>query len=100
MKKIKELEKIVRSILIEKPATRGDDDLLYLCVLDTKGIDLAKVSAESFLLNYRHEGLPTVETVGRCRRKIQAEREDLKPSPDVVLKRKKFENSFYFYSLS
>lgn len=99
MSKLKEMEKVVKKILKEIPATRGDDDLLYLDVLDEMKVNLKDFSAESFLLNYRKMGIPTIETVGRCRRKIQAKDKTLKPTPEIVLKRKKLENSYYNYSL-
>ena len=99
MTKLKELEPVVKEILKQKPATRGDDDLLYKYVLADMNINLSKFNAENFLLNYRKMGIPTIETVGRCRRKIQAKDETLKPTPDIVLKRRQLENSFYNYSL-
>ena len=99
MTKLKELEPVVKEILKEKPATRGDDDLLYVYVLDQMHINLSSYSVTSFLLNYRKLGVPTIESVGRCRRKIQTKNEELKPTPDIILKRKKLKNSFYNYSL-
>lgn len=99
MTKLKELEPVVKEILKQKPATRGDDDLLYVYVLDQMHINLNSYSVTSFLLNYRKLGVPTIESVGRCRRKIQTKNEELKPTPDIILKRKKLENSFYNYSL-
>ena len=98
MTKLKELEPVVRDILKTKPATRGDDDLLYLDVLDRMEINLTKFSAETFILNYRKMGIPTIETIGRCRRKVQEKDKSLKPTPEIVLKRKKLENSYYDYS--
>ena len=99
MTKLKELEPVVKEILKEKPATRGDDDLLYVYVLDQMHLNLSSYSVISFLLNYRKLGVPTIESVGRCRRKIQTKNEELKPTPDIILKRKKLENSFYNYSI-
>ncbi len=99
MNKLKDLEKKVRRVLKDIPNTRGDDDLLYKFVLADMNINLSKFNAENFLLNYRKMGIPTIETVGRCRRKIQAKDETLKPTPDIVLNRKKLETSFYNYSL-
>ena len=99
MTKLKELEPVVRDILKNKPATRGDDDLLYLDVLDRMEVNLTKFSAETFILNYRKMGIPTIETIGRCRRKVQEKDKSLKPTPEIVLKRKKLENSYYDYSL-
>ena len=72
MTKLKELEPVVKEILKQKPATRGDDDLLYVYVLDQMHINLNSYSVTSFLLNYRKLGVPTIESVGRCRRKIQS----------------------------
>ena len=39
MAKLKELEPVVKKILKENPPTRGDDDLLYLDVLDEMQIN-------------------------------------------------------------
>lgn len=100
MKKLKDLEKKVKYILKNNPVTRGDDDLLYEYLLEEeRKVNLANISAKDFLLSYRKMGIPTIETVGRCRRKIQAKDEALKPTPDIVLKRRKLETSFYNYSL-
>lgn len=99
MEKLKDLEKKVRKVLKDNPNTRGDDDLLYKYVLADMNINLSKFNAESFLLSYRKMGIPTIESVGRARRKVQSKDETLKPTPEIVLKRKKLENSFYCYSL-
>ena len=99
MVQLKELERVVKEILMELPKTRGDDDLLYIHVLDKMKINVKQISIESFLMNYRRFGVPTIESVGRCRRKIQTSCEELKPTPEIGLKRKKVEQSFYNYSL-
>ena len=99
MEKLKDLEKRVRKILKNNPSTRGDDDLLYSYILDDLKVDTSKFNVQGFLLSYRKMGIPTIETVGRCRRKIQSKDETLKPTPDIVLNRKKLETSFYNYSL-
>lgn len=99
MGKLKDLESKVRVILQRNPNTRGDDDLLYSCLMDDLHVNLLGYSAQNFILNYRKMGLPTIESVGRCRRKLQEKDKLLKPTPDIQLKRKKLENSFYHYSL-
>ena len=99
MGKLKDLEKKVKVILKNNPVTRGDDDLLYEYLLEEMNVNLSSMTARNFLLSYRKMGIPTIETVGRCRRKIQAKDETLKPTPDIVLKRRKLETSFYNYSL-
>ena len=97
--KLGELEKIVRRILVDNPATRGSDDLLYVCYLDYIGFDTSRFTVRDFLLNYRKYKIPTVESVGRCRRKLQANNEELKPTKDIELKRREVEKSFYDYSI-
>ena len=100
MEKLKDLEKKVKYILKNNPVTRGDDDLLYECLLEEeRKIDLSCISAKEFLRSYRKIGIPTIETVGRCRRKLQEKDETLKPTPDIVLKRRKLEKSYYNYSV-
>ncbi len=99
MEKLKSLEKKVKFILKNNPVTRGDDDLLYEYLLEEMNVNLSSMTARNFLLSYRKMGIPTIETVGRCRRKIQAKDETLKPTPEIVLKRRKLETSFYNYSL-
>ena len=99
MEKLKDLEKKVRIILKNNPVTRGDDDLLYEYLLEEMKVNLSSITARTFLLSYRKMGIPTIETVGRCRRRIQAKDETLKPTPEIVLKRRKLETSFYNYSL-
>lgn len=100
MIKLKPLEKTVKSILMNCPETRGDDDLLYIKVLDANGINLYGYDARNFILSYRKKGYPTIETVGRCRRKLQGKNEKLKPDATVRINRKICENTFYEYSKS
>lgn len=96
---MKQLEKKVKKILLKNRASRGDDDLLYLLVLKEMDFDISKYKAEDFIKNYRKMKLPTIESVGRARRKIQSENQTLKPTKENELKRAKCSTSFYEYSL-
>lgn len=95
---LKLLERVVEKFLEDNPAMRGSDDLLYVAVAEQLGVDLDGTSARDFLLHYRTCLVPTVETVGRCRRRIQAKRPELKPTKEIELKRRRCEQSFYEYS--
>ena len=97
--KLRELEKAVRRILTDNPATRGSDDLLYVYYLDYIGFDTSRFTVRDFLLSYRKYKIPTVESVGRCRRKLQEKNESLKPTKDIELKRRELEKSFYDYAI-
>ena len=97
------LEKQVREILLDDPKTRASDDLLYVTLISkmlvNKGFNLERISAKDYLLHYRNYGLPTIESVGRCRRKLQERNESLKPSETVQLHRKEMQSSFYKYAI-
>ena len=101
--KLKELEKEVKELLRTVPQTRASDDLLYAMLIENRlqgmGKSLQRISAHDYLLHYRKYGLPTIESVGRCRRKLQEKDESLKPAEDVVLHRKALENSFVKYAV-
>ena len=96
-----ELEKQVKEILQAEPKTRASDDFLYVALiselLEKKGYKLERISAKDYFLHYRIHGLPTIESVGRCRRKLQEKHKELKPSKSVLLHRKEMQNSYYNY---
>jgi hypothetical protein len=98
---MKMLEKVVKRYLEQDENTRGSDDILYCEVIEGFfGYSLDDLSAKTFLLNYRKCRLPTVETVGRCRRRLQAQYPELKPTHDVEVARRKCEKTFFDYSLN
>lgn len=97
--KLKALESKVRKCLKNYPETRGSDDLLYIEVIKEMGIFLGQYTADYWFRNYRKMGLPSIESVGRCRRKIQEKNEALKPIKEIELQRRAQEKTFYNYSL-
>lgn len=77
MKRLKTTQDKVRAILEKDEEARNDDMLLYLkvcnfCLKDAGAMPFAEVMAE-----YRFFGLPSFESVGRTRRKLQAENPEL-----------------------
>lgn len=74
MNKLKTTTDIVMNILQNVPKTRNSDNMLYYFVLRTignkNGIDIDSMSLPTFLIHMKDFGLPSIETVGRCRRKI------------------------------
>lgn len=69
MSKIYMCEVLVEEALISNPATRGDNFILYIEVLK-KFVD-TKMSLEAVFLNHKSLGIPSLETITRCRRKLQ-----------------------------
>lgn len=65
---------MVKIILLKHPEARNSDNILYLYVLKEKGmqkgIDLESMSVISFFAKIKELGIPSIETVGRCRRKL------------------------------
>lgn len=94
---MKTLKSKVEKILEKNKLTRGDDDLLYVKYLESEKVDFG-TDTKKFLLSYRKNKIPTIETVGRARRKVQEERPELLPSSEIILKRRRKEADFYNFS--
>lgn len=77
MRNLKTIEGKVRAVLQKDEGARNDDMLLYLkvcngCLKDTGAMPFAEVMAQ-----YKYLGLPSFESVGRTRRKLQAQHPEL-----------------------
>lgn len=98
---MKQLEKWVQIELENNTELRGSDDLLYISILEKYyGLSLSSMSVSYFFKNYRQWKAPTIETVGRCRRKCQAKHPELLPNNNIVIARKRVEKKFYKYAIS
>jgi hypothetical protein len=76
-KELTSLKELVINILETCPPARDSDDRLYVEVCKAKNRDVSNCSFEKFMLNRNKYGVPSYGSVGRARRKAQAEREDL-----------------------
>lgn len=95
MAKIYAIEPIVAEALQNVPATRGDNFILYIEVL-RKFID-PKMSLQAVFENHKTLGIPSLETITRCRRKIQERNPELRDeAADKV--RKDEEKEFVDYA--
>lgn len=105
MSKLKELHtttNLVKGILEEYPDTRNSDNILYVRVCEQvgkeHGININKMSMPFFLLNLKDYNMPQYETVGRCRRKLQAKYPELAADADVEAQRELNEDAFKKYA--
>ena len=93
---------LVYNILIHDAAARNSDNELYCKVLEhygkRMGVDFDRVSVINFFRLARRNKIPSIETVGRCRRKLQEEYADLRADEDVERKRMTRENDFRKYA--
>lgn len=87
MKRLKELSNRVKTILENNESARNSDNVLYLYVLrsygEEKGLDIDKMSVPMLLLHCKDMGLPSLESMGRARRKVQELYPELKAVGDV-----------------
>lgn len=83
MRNLKTIEGKVKAILEKDEEARNDDMLLYLKVCNTCLKDTGAMPFAEVMLQYRYLGLPSIESVGRTRRKLQAEFPELMGSSRV-----------------
>ena len=76
MSKIKTVGPLVMTALKEEPKTRGDNFFLYIAVL--KNFIDPKMSLEAVCENHKTLGIPSLESITRCRRKLQADNPELR----------------------
>ena len=88
MKRIKGTSKIVEQVLIEVPATRNSDDLLYLKVCERINPMVLAIGFEEVLRNRNKYGLPPFESVRRTRQKLSSQYPELCGTDAVEAQRK------------
>ncbi|MBQ3285428.1 MAG: hypothetical protein IJH40_07285 [Ruminococcus sp.] len=72
------IESLVADILNDLPATRSDDYILYREVCNRICPQAGALSLSTALERHKSLGMPSWETVSRCRRKIQERNPDLR----------------------
>lgn len=98
MKRLKELSNRVKRVLQEHESARNSDNVLYLYVLrsygEEKGLDIDNMSVPMLLLHCRDMGLPSLESMGRARRKVQELYPELKSKDDVQAMKEEREETY------
>lgn len=99
---LKTTTELVKTILTENPDTRNNDKLLYVEITkyysEKFDFDICGYPFASVLLNLDSWGLPPIETVGRCRRKLQHDYPELCGNDTVEGFRKVKEAEFRDYA--
>lgn len=87
MSDLRNLTELVKIILDQMPETRSSDNLLYVEVLRRytamTGKQTLMLPVWMFFTHLTEWKIPSIETVGRCRRKAQQENPYLKATPEV-----------------
>lgn len=76
-------EEKVLHVLEQVPLTRSNLDILVLMVWQEINPNICDLSLGYVFNNRKKLGLPSTETIKRCRRKIVEKREDLKGTKEV-----------------
>lgn len=97
--RIKELEKYVLRALEDCERARKDDFLLYGIVLEYKNIQVLDATLRGFLGHAKELGVPSFESVSRCRRHIQELRPDLKDTKTAIA-REEAQEEYKEYNLT
>ena len=100
---LKQLKDLVIETLKQGETFRESDDHLYLAVCikifsKTSYRNITDMTVGEFFRNRKEYGLPTFESVSRCRRKVQEERPDLKPCEKIQEARRTKQDEFYKWS--
>ena len=94
MTELKNTTKLVKKVLEEVPATRNSDNYLYIKVVGEINQHALRMPLAVVLQNLNTFNLPSIETVGRCRRKLQAEFPALRADKTVEEYRSELETEF------
>lgn len=96
MGRIKVVENTVLRLLESNPHTRTDDFAL-LDAYYGETVDTSIMSFKTICVHHNELGLPSFETIRRCRQKIQAQRPDL-VDPGTAKQRRKLIDDYKDYA--
>lgn len=83
MARLNIVEPLVKEILERNEEARGDNFILVAEVYYRLVPEVANCSFTAVMLAHKEFKLPSIESITRARRKLQAEYEDLRPSEEV-----------------
>lgn len=91
------MEEQVTRILMENPASRNSDRVLYKLFITRYYPHMVNVPFSVFMDNY---SMPSYDSISRARRKAQSRNEHLKPSPEVAEHRANRETEYIDYAVN
>ena len=102
MSKLNKLEPIIQTILEQEEEARADDMYLYYLFCTKYGFLSDSAFTRVFKdKEYRNSvGISVFESVSRCRRKLQADNEKLRPSEKVQKARDEEESIYFNYAVN
>lgn len=97
-KELKTITAIVKDILVNDPQSRNSDEYLYYKVCQKVGGRFVTLPFWQVVVNRKKYGLPSYETVGRARRKLQETHPELAGNSTVEAHRMLNEEVFKDYA--
>ena len=94
MGKLRNTTMLVRQVLATVPEARNSDNVLYIEVVRLIDQNVLRTPFAVVMQNLKLFNLPSIETVGRCRRKLQARFPELRADKEVEEFRKGLEEFF------
>lgn len=98
MSKIKKIEPIVKKVLENDEDTRNDDFELILMVYCEINERAVEYPFYRLMRKHKEFGLPSMESITRCRRRLQTKYEHLKANKETEKIRAKEEEEFREYA--
>ena len=98
MDSLKTIEEKVKSVLQENEDARNDDMVLYLALCNLYLKDAGTIPLEEIMTRHKELGLPSFESVGRTRRKLQEKYPELLGSTRVRRLRAAGEKAYRRYA--
>lgn len=98
MSKIKKIEPLVKKVLERDEEARNDDFYLIGNVYYNINKNIKNMPFLYVIANHKELGMPSFESITRCRRKLQSEYEHLKASKKMQEIRLDLEQEFIEYS--
>ena len=98
MSKLIKLEPIVKEVLEENPEAREDDFVLITEVVNRVEPAVGHLQFNVVMLGHKTMKLPTLESITRCRRKLQNQYEELQSTKYLQKLRAKQEEEYREYA--
>ena len=98
MRNLKTIEKKVRAVLEKNEDARNDDMVLYLALCNACLKDAGAMPLAEIMTRHKELGLPSFESVGRTRRKLQEKYPELIGSVRMQKIRAKGEKAYRRYA--
>ena len=94
MEELRTIKNIVRSILEDDAQSRSSDMRLYLKFVERINPSVTEMRFGFVIENLKEIGLPSFESIGRVRRKLQEENPELRANEVVTDARRHLENDY------